>query len=72
MAVKTINISLDENLIKEIDKAAKGEYGSRSDYIRVSLLKNLRSQHNSESQLDREYKKFTSQYGQTLKNLSKR
>ena len=72
MAVKTINISLDEKLIKEIDKAAKGEYGSRSDYIRVSLLKNLRSQPNSESQLDREYKKFVAQYGQTLKNLSKR
>ncbi len=72
MASKTINISLDEKLIKEIDKAAKTDYSSRSDYIRSSLVKNLRSETKKETQIDLEYKKFVSQYGQTLKNLSKR
>ena len=41
MAVKTINISLDEKLLKEIDKAAKDEYATRSHYIRDALTRSL-------------------------------
>jgi metal-responsive CopG/Arc/MetJ family transcriptional regulator len=41
---KTINISLPAKLIKEIDKAAKFEYASRSEYIRDSILRRLRAE----------------------------
>ncbi len=49
MSTQTINISLPEDLVKEIDKAAKVEFASRSDYIRqalVSKLKTDKTQHN--------------------------
>ncbi len=72
MAVKTINISLDEKLLKEVDKAAKSEYSSRSDYIRISLLEKLKQTQIKPDKLDSEYLKFVNQYGQTLKNLSNR
>lgn len=48
MPTQTINISLPEDLVKEIDKAARIEFASRSDYIRqalVSKLKTDRTQH---------------------------
>lgn len=35
---KIINISLPEELVKKIDKLAKGEYASRSDFIRETLV----------------------------------
>lgn len=41
---RTINISLPEELLKEIDVAAKGEYATRSDYIREALVRKLRGQ----------------------------
>jgi metal-responsive CopG/Arc/MetJ family transcriptional regulator len=41
MATKTLNIALDENLIKEIDKAVKKDMGSRSEYFRRLALKDL-------------------------------
>lgn len=41
---KIINISLPEELVQEIDKAAKGEYASRSDYIRETLVRRLKGQ----------------------------
>jgi len=34
MAINTVNISFDKNLLKEIDKIAKSEYRSRSELIR--------------------------------------
>lgn len=34
MAINTVNISFDKNLLKEIDKVAKSEYRSRSELIR--------------------------------------
>jgi Arc/MetJ-type ribon-helix-helix transcriptional regulator len=40
---RTLNISLPAKLVTEIDKAAKGEFASRSDYIRDSILRKLRS-----------------------------
>jgi|GEM_PF-1198900 len=42
MSSKTINITLPTALVAEIDKAAKAEYTSRSDYIRDSLVRKLR------------------------------
>ena len=41
---RTINISLPEELLKEIDVAAKSEYATRSDYIREALVRKLRGQ----------------------------
>lgn len=42
--VKTINISLPEELLEKIDTAAKGEYASRSDFIRETLVRRLKGQ----------------------------
>jgi Arc/MetJ-type ribon-helix-helix transcriptional regulator len=43
MSTQTINISLPEELVKEIDKAANFEFASRSDYIRQALVGKLRA-----------------------------
>jgi metal-responsive CopG/Arc/MetJ family transcriptional regulator len=42
MSTQTINISLPEDLVKEIDNAANVEFASRSDYIRQALVSKLR------------------------------
>lgn len=44
MGSKTINITLPVELVKKIDKAAKSEFASRSDYIRESLVRRLKHQ----------------------------
>ena len=41
MATKTLNIALDESLIKEIDRAVKKDLGSRSEYFRRLALRDL-------------------------------
>jgi metal-responsive CopG/Arc/MetJ family transcriptional regulator len=41
MATKTLNIALDENLIKKIDMAVKKDLGSRSEYFRRLALADL-------------------------------
>lgn len=41
MATKTLNIALDETLIKKIDKAVKKDLGSRSEYFRRLALADL-------------------------------
>ena len=41
---KPINITLPQDLLKEVDKAANGRYSSRSDFIRESLVLRLRGQ----------------------------
>ena len=41
MATKTLNIALDEALLKEIDKAVKKDFGSRSEYFRRLALADL-------------------------------
>lgn len=41
MATKTLNIALDEKLIKDIDKAVKKDMGSRSEYFRRLALNDL-------------------------------
>ena len=44
MATQTINISLDTELLKLVDKAAKSEFASRSDYIRQALVGKLKTE----------------------------
>jgi metal-responsive CopG/Arc/MetJ family transcriptional regulator len=41
MATKTLNIALDEDLLKEIDSAVKNDRGSRSEYFRRLALADL-------------------------------
>ncbi len=41
MATKTLNIAIDEGLLKEIDKAVKKDMGSRSEYFRRLALADL-------------------------------
>ncbi|MGH9856758.1 MAG: ribbon-helix-helix domain-containing protein [Acidobacteriota bacterium] len=41
MATKTLNISLPEELIKEIDASIKKRYSSRSEYFRNLALDDL-------------------------------
>jgi len=42
--VKTINISLPEELLNRIDIEAKSEYASRSDFIRDTIVRRLKNQ----------------------------
>lgn len=44
MASQIINISLPKELVDKIDKAAKDQYGSRSEYIRQAVVGRLRAQ----------------------------
>ncbi len=46
MATQIINLSLPEDLVKRVDKAAKREYASRSEYMRQALVSRLRAQDN--------------------------
>lgn len=42
--VRTINISLPEELVKKIDELSKAEYASRSDFIRETLVRRIKGQ----------------------------
>ena len=44
MASQLINLTLPKELVKKIDIAAKGEYASRSEYIRQAVVGRLRSE----------------------------
>lgn len=41
---KVINLSLPEELLEQIDKAAKSDYASRSDFIRETIVRRLKGQ----------------------------
>lgn len=74
MATKTLNISLDEKLIKEIDKAAKAQYSSRSDFLRSAAISQLQAldKGNDLLKFSKEFDEFMETYKQDLKNLAKR
>ncbi len=44
MSTQIVNISLPKELLEKIDKAAKDQYGSRSEYIRQAVVSRLRAQ----------------------------
>jgi Arc/MetJ-type ribon-helix-helix transcriptional regulator len=44
MPTQIVNISLPNDLVKKIDQAAKGNYASRSEYIRQAVVSRLQSQ----------------------------
>jgi len=41
MATKTLNIALDEDLLKDIDREVKKDLGTRSEYFRRLALADL-------------------------------
>lgn len=41
MATKTLNIALDENLLKDVDQAVRQDMGTRSEYFRRLALADL-------------------------------
>ncbi len=41
MSSKTINLSLPEELLKEVDIMARANYASRSDYVRQVLVEKI-------------------------------
>ncbi|MGH7196086.1 MAG: ribbon-helix-helix domain-containing protein [Candidatus Saccharimonadales bacterium] len=41
---KTINVSLPPKLLEKIDAAARGEYATRSDFIRETLVRRIKGQ----------------------------
>lgn len=41
MATKTLNIALDESLLKDVDEAVKQDMASRSEYFRRLALADL-------------------------------
>jgi metal-responsive CopG/Arc/MetJ family transcriptional regulator len=41
MATKTLNIALDERLLKDIDATVQRDYGTRSEYFRRLALADL-------------------------------
>lgn len=44
MSTQIVNLSLPEELVKKIDRAAKGQYASRSEFIRQAVVSRLRAQ----------------------------
>ena len=44
MPTQIVNISLPKELVQKIDRAAKDQYGSRSEYIRQAVVSRLRTQ----------------------------
>ena len=44
MSTQIINLSLPEELVRKIDRAAQGQYASRSEFIRQAVVNRLRSQ----------------------------
>ena len=48
MATQTINISLPEELVSQVDKAAKSEFSNRSEYIRQAVVRKLKADRSSD------------------------
>jgi metal-responsive CopG/Arc/MetJ family transcriptional regulator len=52
MATKTLNIALDEKLLKDVDKVVKEDMASRSEYFRRLALADLSRRNRWERLLD--------------------
>lgn len=42
MSTQTFNLSLPKELVKELDKQAKKDFSSRSDYVRKAVINQLK------------------------------
>ncbi len=72
MATKTFNISMDEELVKKIDEAAKAEYTNRSDFIRAASLKALRESPISNEEALQAAAAILEKHKKDFKNLANR
>jgi metal-responsive CopG/Arc/MetJ family transcriptional regulator len=57
MSTKTLNIALDEKLLKEIDETVRKDMGSRSEYFRRLALNDLERRREWKQVLDTANKK---------------
>lgn len=57
MSTKTFNISLPQALVAALDKRAKNDFSSRSDYIRKAIVNQIRTEEALDNLLDRTNKK---------------
>jgi metal-responsive CopG/Arc/MetJ family transcriptional regulator len=57
MTTKTFNLSLPQALVEALDKHAKKEYSSRSDYVRKAIVNQMRTEEALSTLLDRTNKK---------------
>lgn len=57
MSTKTFNLSLPQALVEALDKRAKKDFSSRSDYVRKAIVNQMRTEENLEKLLDRTNKK---------------
>ena len=57
MATKTFNLSFPPGLLKLLDKQAKAEFSSRSEYIKKAVINQLKSEQVLKSVFDKANKK---------------
>jgi metal-responsive CopG/Arc/MetJ family transcriptional regulator len=57
MSTKTFNLSLPKALLEKLDKWAKIDYSSRSEYIRKAIVSQMRTEEALESFFDRANKR---------------
>ena len=57
MSTKTFNLSLPQALLEKLDKRAKIDYSSRSEYIRKAIVSQMRTEEALENLFDRSNKK---------------
>jgi len=53
MSSKVFNVSLPEELVAKLDKQAKAEFSSRSDYVRKAIVNQLQAEQSVKAILDR-------------------
>jgi metal-responsive CopG/Arc/MetJ family transcriptional regulator len=59
MSTKTFNLSLPQALVEAMDRRAKKDYSSRSDYVRKAIVNQMRTEEALEGLLNRTNKKGT-------------
>lgn len=57
MTTKTFNLSLPQLLVEALDKRAKSEFSSRSDYVRKAIVNQMRTEQALDDVLNRANKK---------------
>ncbi len=53
MSSQTLNISLPQELVRQLDAHARNEFASRSEYIRRAIVNQLRAEEQLQTVFDR-------------------
>jgi metal-responsive CopG/Arc/MetJ family transcriptional regulator len=73
MKAQTFNLSLPKEVVAKVDKAAKKEYTSRSDYIRRAVLNQLEvDKAKSKSTAVKQAMELLDDYREDFENLANR